>query len=187
MFVLRFCFLASHISTGFLECCFRQRRAARAQRRQHRLRHHVHAGVTALCVGLASRAAACDAFVCDAFVSVPRVSCGCGQQIGKIGCGVCCCQGAAPPHPPLISAPLLLTRVQVEALMRAVTGASSRSRPSTRHSKASNGAAGEGDTVLLPHDAQPHVSCDPFSEAGDGEEETEGEGKATDDGGQGDA
>ena len=52
-----------------------------------------------------------------------------------------------PPSPPPIShPPSILTCVQVEALMRALTGETGGSRPSTRHSKASNGAAGEGAT-----------------------------------------
>ena len=52
-----------------------------------------------------------------------------------------------PPSPtPIYRPPSILTCVQVEALMRALTGETGGSRPSTRHSKASNGAAGEGAT-----------------------------------------
>jgi hypothetical protein len=65
--------------------------------------------------------------------------------------------------------------------MQALTGEKGDSRPGTRHSKASDGAAGEGKEQVAA--ARNRPLCDTIADVGEGQEETEV--KATDEDGQG--
>lgn len=127
----------AHVFAGVPQRCLRQRRVARAQRRKHRLRHHVHAGWVLLCaclvVGLRvilplSQFLECLVAVANKMEKSDVVSLAIKVQ----------------PHRHYYCPLHTSTHAQVEALMQALTGEKGGSRPSTRQSKASDGAAGEG-------------------------------------------